>query len=211
MFTTTARDACLGLLDSKFLGLVKSISNWRAGTFVEADYTGYDATTRPGITFGAQADTSPAGGRQVANSAEVVCDQNTGASQDLIAYVIMSATTGGVAWGFGLLDSDTPILGTVTLASPGVVTAYAHGFVDNQRVFFMAAPGAVTPTGFAENTAYFVANAATNTFTLSGTTANGTPVNTSAAGAGQFIPYTAVTVANLATPKLAIGTIVVQL
>lgn len=213
MWTTQFRNDALALLDSKYCALITALTDFRAdpATFTEASYTGYSATSRPAITFGSTAATSPAGGRQRANSAEVAFPQNTGSSQDVIAYAIMTATTGGEALGFGFLDSDVPIFGTVTLASPGVVTAYAHGLSVDQRVFFQAAPGAVTPTGISENTAYYVGTAPdANTFTLSTTVSNANPVNTTGAGAGLFTPYTAVTIANLATPKLAIGTIVCQ-
>ena len=62
MFTTAGRDALLGgTYAPTHIGLIKAITDWRAGTVVEAAYTG---AARVAITFGAAADTSPAGGRQ---------------------------------------------------------------------------------------------------------------------------------------------------
>ena len=208
MFTTAFRNTVLGTIGG-YLGLIKAITDFRAGTVTEAAYTGYG--TRPAIAWGATADTSPVGGRQVANSGTVTFPANSGSNEDEIAWGIYSLATGGVLQMIGFLDTDPPILGTVSLASPGVVTAHAHGLEVNQRVFFLAAPGALLPTGFAENTAYFAANITTDTFTLSTTTANGNPVNTSASGAGFFMPYKAVTVAGGATPSVAPGAVVVQL
>jgi len=208
MFTTAFRDTVLGTIGG-FLGLIKGITDFRAGTVTEAAYTGYG--TRPAIAWGAAENTTPTGGRQVANSGIVTFPANTGANEDQIAWGIYSLATAGVLQMIGFLDTDPPILGTVSLASPGVVTAPAHGLVVDQRVFFLAAPGALLPTGFAENTAYYVGTAAAGSFTLSTTPANANPVNTSAAGAGFFMPYKAVTVAGGATPSVAVGAVVVQI
>ena len=208
MFTTPFRNTVLGTLGG-YIGLIKAISSFRTPTVTEAAYTGYG--TRPGVTWGSTADTSPAGGRQVANSGVINFPANSGSDEAQIAWGVYSAATGGVLQMIGFLDTDPPILGRVTLASPGVVTAHAHGLEANQRVFVLACPGAALPTGFAEDTAYFAANITTDTFTLSTTTANGNPVNTSTVGAAFFMPYKAVTVAGGATPSVANGAVVVQI
>jgi len=216
MFTTPHRDSILGVMAgttytgfSSFVGLLTVITNWRTPTVTEASYTGY--ATRPGITFGAAADTSPAGGRQRANSALCTFPQNTGTTQDMIGYGIYDASTAGNLKGIGLMDADVPILGVANDTTTEDLIAPAHGLSTDQRVFVLAAPGAVIPTGLAENTAYFVlaVGLTTDQFRLAATS-GGAAINITAKGAALFIPYTALTVANLATPEFAIGTIIVQ-
>lgn len=208
MFTTSFRNTVLGTLGG-YVGLIQTITDFRAGTVTEASYTGYG--TRPGVTWGATADTSPVGGRQVANSGLVTFPKNTGSNQDQIAYGIYSAATAGTLQAIGFLDDDVPVLGTGE-ATGEVITAPAHGFVANQRVFVLACPGAPIPTGLAENTAYFVMSTiTTDTFKLSTATGDSGPTNITASGAAFFMSYKAVTVAANATPEFAIGALVVQL
>lgn len=207
MLTSSFRDTCLGQLGG-FIGLIKGITNWRAGTITEAAYTGYG--TRPAVTWGAAADTSPAGGRQKANSGAVTFPQNTGANEDQIGWGVWSAASGGTLQAIGLLDTDPPILGTCDAAD--LITAYSHGLQTDQRVYVLAAPGAVIPTGLVENTAYYVlaAGLTADAFKLSASS-GGAAVDVTVGGAAFFCPYKAVTVATNATPEFAIGALVVQL
>jgi hypothetical protein len=216
MLTTYLRDEILtylkgtSLTDSPtHIALATAFTDFRAGTYTEATYTNYARQTIASGSFTANADTTPAGGRETDNGAAISFPQNGGSSEDVIGFVITDATDYERAW--GLLDSDPPIWGTVTLASPGVITAYAHGLQTDQRVFFLAAPGAVTPTGISENTAYYVGTVPnSDSFTLSTTASNANPVNTTGAGAGLFMPYKAVTIAASATPQFGIGALVIQ-
>jgi hypothetical protein len=207
MFTTSFRDTVLGTLGG-FIGLIKVITDFRAGTVTEAAYTGYG--TRPAITYGAAANTSPTGGRQKSNSAAVTFPQNTGANEDQIAWGIYSAATAGTLQAIGFLDTDPPIYGTGLVNDN--IEAFAHGLQTDQRVFVLAAPGAVIPTGLAENTAYFVlASGLTADVFILSATSGGAAVNITVGGASLFMPYKAVTVATNATPEFAIGALVVQI
>jgi len=207
MFTSAFRDTVLGTIGG-FLGLIKAITDFRAGTVTEAAYTGYG--TRPAIAWGAPGATSPAGGRQVANSGTVTFPANTGANEDEIAWGIYSAATAGVLQMIGFLDTDPPILGVGNVDD--TIDAYAHGLETDQRILVLAAPGAVIPTGLAENTAYFVlaSGLTADVFKLS-TSSGGAAANITVGGAAFFMPYKAVTVAGGATPSVAIGAVVVQL
>jgi len=216
MFTHSFRDAVLNTMRATtltswtpYLGLFTAVTDLRAGTVTEATYTGYG--TRPSVTFGAPANTTPTGGRQVANSALVTLPQNTGSNQDVIGWGLWTAATAGTLNIFGFLDADSPIIGTGA-ATGELITAPAHGLATDQRVFVMAAPGAVIPTGLAENTAYFVlaAGLTADVFALS-TTSGGAAVNITANGAAQFIPYTAVTIAASSTPEFAVAALLEQL
>jgi hypothetical protein len=214
MFTTSFRDAILGTMDGSTLtswtgyaGLIKTITDFRAGTVTEAAYTGYG--TRPSISFGAVADTSPAGGRQKANDVAVTFPQNTGSSEDQIAYGIWDAATAGTLKAIGFLDSDPPVFGVGD--TDDTIKSIAHGLQTDQRVFVLAAPGAIKPTGLSENTAYFVlaSGLTADVFKLS-TSSGGAAADITVGGAALFMPYKAVTVAASATPEFAIGALVVQ-
>jgi hypothetical protein len=207
MFTTAKRDTILGTL-GLFVGLIKAITDFRAGTVTEAAYTSY---ARAAVTWGSPAVTSPAGGRQVANSGAVSFPANTGSNEDEFAFGVYSASTGGTLEAIGFLDDDPPILG-VGEPTGETITAFAHGLVADQRVYVLAAPGAVIPTGLSENVAYFVlaSGLTADVFKVS-TTSGGSAVNITAGGASLFMPYKAVTVAGGATPSFAIGALVVQI
>ena len=215
MLTHAYRDSILDTMDgstltswSPFAGLLTAISDFRAGTVTEATYTGYG--TRPAISFGAVANTSPTGGRQKANDTAVTFPQNTGSNQDQIGWGLYTASTAGILRGIGFLDADPPIVGTADTAD--LITSPAHGLQTDQRVFVLAAPGAIIPTGLSENTAYFVlaSGLTSDAFKLS-TTSAGAAVDITAGGAALFMPYKAVTVATNATPEFAIGVLVVQI
>lgn len=207
MFTTSFRNTVLGTVGG-FLGLIKSITDFRAGTVAEADYTGYG--TRPAVSWGATADTSPAGARQISNGSDVVFPANTGSNQDAIAWGVYSASTGGVLQTIGFLDTDSPVVGTAN--ADDTIDAYGHGLEADQRVFVLPIPGLALPTGISENTAYFVlaSGLTTDVFKIS-TTSGGAAVNITAGGAALFMPYKARTIATGATPRLAAGQVVVQL
>lgn len=215
MLTHTYRDAILNTMDaasltawSPFASLLKSITDFRAGTVVEADYAGYG--TRPAISFGAPGNTTPTGGRQKASDTVTTFPQNTGTTQDVIAYGVHTAATAGSLYAIGFLDADPPITGTADTAD--LITSYGHGLQTDQRVLVLAYPGAVIPTGLSENVAYFVlaSGLTADAFKLS-TTSGGAAVDITAGGAAFFMPYKAVTIAANATPEMAIGAIVFQM
>jgi hypothetical protein len=207
MFTTSFRDTCLGQLGG-FIGLIKTITTWRAGTVTEAAYTGYG--TRPAWTKSAAEDTSPAGGRQVKNTGAVTFPQNTGGNEDQIAFGVYSASTAGTLHAIGLLDTDPPLFGVGNVDD--TIDCYAHGLQTDQRVFALAAPGAPIPTGLSENTAYFVlaSGLTADVFKLSASS-GGAAVNITVGGTALFCPYKAVTVATNATPEFAINALLVQI
>lgn len=125
-------------------------------------------------------------------------------------------------WGVGLLASAAgtlmasgplgPVAGpdvpfTCTLASPGVLTAYGYTPAVNDRVAVWPLPGQEgLPTGLTAGTVYFVGTApGGNTLTLSTTTANGAPVNTSATGSGMILKCSPLIVSNGISPSFAAG------
>ena len=125
-------------------------------------------------------------------------------------------------WGVGLSSSGAgtlldwgplgPTAGpaipfTCTLASPGVLTTYGYTPVVNDRVMVYQTSGSEPlPTGLTEGTIYFVGTApGGQTLTLSTTTANGTPVNTSSTGSGMLLKCSPLIVSSGITPSFAAG------
>lgn len=122
-------------------------------------------------------------------------------------------------WGLGLSSSGAgtllasgpigPVAGpyldfTASLASPGVLTIPGSSYAVNDRISLYHGLSGTLPTGTTEGTVYFVGTvASTILVTLSTTTANGNPVNTSSTGAGVAIKHTPLIVSALITPSFA--------
>jgi hypothetical protein len=206
MFTTAFRDDILALIRgaNHWIGLEAAVSNFRTPTATEASYTGYARVAIAATTgWNAPADTAATpSGRRISNAATVTFPQNTGTAQDVVAWSVWTASTGGSRRITVALDDDPPIVGTA--ATSDTITAYGHGLVADQRVFVMAFPGALLPTGLAEGTAYFVraTGLTADTFTLA-TTSGGAAVDITANGAAMFIPYKTTTITTNFTPQFA--------
>lgn len=78
-------------------------------------------------------------------------------------------------------STDTSMTATITIASPAVVTAAAHGLVEGQKIR-LTTTGAL-PTGLAIATDYFVRYLTTSTFNLSATP-QGALINTTGSQSG---------------------------
>lgn len=185
-----------------YISLLTAVSDKEAGTVTEASYTGY---ARVAATFGAPG--AGGGGRQCTNSSAVTFGQNTGSSQDMIAFGVHDASTAGNCLAIGFLSALSPIVATA--ATSDTLTAPAHGMANTQKVRIERVPGTTLPTGLSENTEYFVTNSATDTFTLS-LTSGGSTIDITASGACLVLPYTPVTVSASATPEFAISALVLQ-
>lgn len=217
MWTHPHRDLILGIMDggsytafTPYCGLIASITSLRTPTVTEVAYTGYG--TRPSISLGAVANTSPAGGRQKANDALVSFPQNTGGDVSAIAWGIYDAATAGNLKEVNFLDADPPIACVANDTSTEDLIAPAHGLVADQRVFVLASPGMLLPAGLAEDTAYFVLATGLTADTLRlSTSSGGSAVNITAKGAAMLLPYTARTIAGGSTPEFAIGALVTQI
>lgn len=82
----------------------------------------------------------------------------------------------------------------------------------NDRVAVFADASGTLPTGFTEGTTYFVGTASGITITLSTTTANGNPVNTTSTGAGFVTKASTPLIVNTGiSPTFGIGTLIAYL
>jgi hypothetical protein len=130
-----------------------------------------------------------------------------GASGDTITHWGIGSLTSGA----GVLFASGPVGPTagpaveftMTLASPGTFTSPGYTPTVNDRLSMYHNPAATLPTGVTEGTVYFVGTASGITGTLSTTTANGTPVNTSSVGSGILYKQSPLIVSNGITPSFA--------
>lgn len=77
-----------------------------------------------------------------------------------------SASTAGTYYGAAPLGGQAPQIGTA--ANTGdVITSYAHGMVNTDRVVLEQFQAVALPTGYSEGTVYFVVGATTDTFQVS--------------------------------------------
>lgn len=179
-----------------------------AQTTNETAYTSYArqavARTSGGWTI---SGTDPT---QVVNAGTITFPQ-CGVTGDTITHwgIGSSVSGAGVLYASGVIG---PVAGpyldfTCTSASPGSMTVPGSSYSVNDRVSVYHSPVGTLPTGFTEGTVYFVGTASGITITLSTTTANGNPVNTSSVGAGWVVKQTPLVVTTLVTPSFAASTL----
>lgn len=174
----------------------------------ETAYTGYArvavARTAGGFTVSGSDPT------QLVNTATITFGQCTAGSDTITHWGIGLASSGA---GTLLMSGPVgPVSGpyldfTCTLASPGSLTVPGSAFSVNDRVSVYHDPSSTLPTGITEGTVYFVGTASGITITLSTTTANGTPVNTSSVGAGVIIKQSPLAVSVNITPTFNASTL----
>lgn len=141
-------------------------------------------------------------------------------NQSIITFPAMSGGTGGLAshWSIGTAQTGsgrvliygaftgTPFVCTC-LDSTDVVTAYAHGLANDDRVVFYALQGATgLPTNVTHGAVYWVISATTNTFQIS-TTQGGSAVNFGANGGGYVAKLSPINVSVGVTPQIPAQTL----
>jgi hypothetical protein len=176
----------------------------------ETAYTNYArvsvARTTGGFTI---SGTDPT---QVVNAATISFPQ-CGATGDTITHwgIGLSASGTGTLLASGPVGSGPALGFTASLASPGVLTVPGSSNSVNDRVSLYHNPADTLPTGTTEGTVYFVGTVTGIAITLSTTTANGAPVNTSSVGAGVMIKQSPLVVSNNVTPSFAASALVLQM
>jgi hypothetical protein len=108
-----------------------------------------------------------------------------GGGGNVVAYLgLYTAPSGGTL--LAKLPANSTVKGVATaLASSDVLTSYAHGLADDNRVVVSAVHGEAIPAGLTAGTLYYVVGATTDTFQLS-TTSGGAAVNITTSGELRF-------------------------
>ena len=164
-------------------------SNAAAHTATEVSTTGTGyARTALAATAGNWPVTGAAP-TQARNGAVITFPTPTAGWGTIYAFGVYDANTGGNLLYWGDMVGAT-IVGYGNAASPGVISAAAHGLaVNNQvRVWSAANMGlGGLPNGLTDETIYFVGTVpSADTFTLSTTSGNANPVNTTTSGTVMF-------------------------
>lgn len=134
----------------------------------------------PSNSSGSEPSVTPA---QTSNASTITFPAATANWGTVLGFIVIDASVSGTGnnlyWDY--LGNFTWLPATVTSASPGVITAHAHGYSNGDTVVISAKYGGAIPTFSASNFTgpLVVANSTTDTFTV---TNSGTAVNTSSTG-----------------------------
>jgi hypothetical protein len=170
----------------------------------ETTYTNYArvavARSSGGFTV---SGTSPA----VVSNGGAVNFPQCGITGDTLTHfgVGLASSGAGTLIGSGPVGSGPALEFTATFASPSQLTVPNSAFVVNNRVSLYPTQTGTLPSGITEGLVYFIGTVAGLVVTLSTTSANGNPVNTSSVGAGVIITQTPLLVSQNITPSFAIG------
>jgi hypothetical protein len=160
---------------SHYIGLLTALAGASAaGTEVStANWTNYArvAVTNNATNFPAASGGTKASGAAIDFGTAII----PSGTVTVLGAAVCDASSGGSQTHFMALGSGDAK--PFTCSAAGTLTCYAHGYNNGDSVVLDPIVGASLPTGASASTIYTVANAATDTFTLTGPTI-------SAAGAG---------------------------
>lgn len=148
----------------------------------------------------------------VQNAAAITFPQ-CGATGDTLTHwgVGLAAAGTGTLLGSGPIGSGPALGFSCTSASPGVLTVPGSSFSVNGRVSCYPTATATLPTGITEGVVYYIGTVSGISISLSTTSGNANPVNTSSVGAGNVIGQTPLAVSNLITPSFSINAMQMRL
>lgn len=172
----------------------------------ETGYTNYSRVAVVRTSAGwSVSGTAPA----IATNVSAVTFPQCGTTGDTLTHfgLGLAASGAGTLLASGPIGSGPALEFTASAASPGVLTVPNSGFAVNNRVSCYPTPTGTLPSGVTEGTVYFVGTVSGITITLSTTAANGSPVNTSAVGAGVAILQSPLIVSNNIIPSFAISSL----
>lgn len=162
------------------------------------------------ITFSAFAQGSGTGPASLTNTAvigfaQATADWTAAQTTPVIAWGLFDASSSGNLLVWDYLGNFAWLPATVSAASPGVVTAHAHGYSNADSFVFSTEIGGTAPTFSAGNYTGLktVAGVTTDTFNVTG-------VNTSATGNGMVRKVTQQSIPQGVTASFAASTLTAQ-
>jgi hypothetical protein len=144
------------------------------------------------------------------SNAQTITFATAGASWGtVVAFGLYDAATGGNLLAWDWLGNYQWLPCTISAASPGVVTAHAHGYAAADPVVYTTVFGGTAPSFSQSNLTGILAvvSPATDTFTV---TNGGTAVNTSASGSGMVRQIVQQSVPSGVQPSFAAGALVLS-
>lgn len=163
------------------IGSVLSVTSTTVTLTANAAHAVASGDTLTFSAFGLPTGTGPSSAN---NSAQVSFATATASWGTLMAFGLYDAVTGGNLLNWDYLGGFAWLPCTISAASPGVLTAHAHGYSAGDLVIYSTEAGGVAPTFSQSNLTGVLAvvGPTTDTFTV---TNGGTAVNTSATGNGM--------------------------
>lgn len=167
---------------AKQIGTVSSISGSTVTLTGAASNSGSGSTDT--LAFSAFSVPSGSAPSQITNGASITFPQASAGWGTVIAFELRDASSSGNLLAWDYLGNFSWFPATVSAASPGVITAHAHGYLAADTVVWSNEYGGTVPTFSQSNFTGLLAvvGPATDTFTV---TNGGTAVNTSATGNGM--------------------------
>lgn len=170
------------------------------------DTLAFSAFSAPSASSGSEPAVTPA---NMTNGAQINFPTATANWGTVMAWGLFDASTSGNNLEWDYVGAGPWIDCTISLASPGVFTAHAHGYSAGATVVFSAKNAGTTPTFSQSNLTgpLLVVGPATDTFTV---TNGGTAVNTSSSGDGQVRSVGSQSVVSGVTYQFPAGNVVLQ-
>lgn len=153
-----------------------------AGTgFTEVTGGSYARVTTSGATWNAASGSAPS---SITNSGAITFPVATANWGTVIAFGLYDAASAGNLLAWDYLGNFSWLPTTVSLASPGILTAKAHGYSATDPVIFSTEYGGTAPSFSASNFTgvLLVVSPATDSFSV---TNSAVAVNTSSTGSGM--------------------------
>jgi hypothetical protein len=198
--------SALFTMPTAYVGLFTAVGVDAGTGFTEVSGGSYARAATAAADWNAASGSAPS---QISNANIVAYSAATANWGSIIAVGLFDAVSAGnlLAWDF--LGNFAWLPASVSLASPGVINAKAHGYAAADIVQWTIEYGGVVPTFSASNFAgpLAVVGPVADTFTV---TNGGTAVNTSSTGNGMVRKVAAQSILNGATASFAAGTLIIR-
>lgn len=164
-----------------YVGLFTAVGTDAGTGFTEVSGNAYARASTSGSTWNAASGSAPS---SISNSSTITFPTSTGSWGTVIAFGLFDAASSGNLLAWDYLGNFLWLPCTISSASPGVITAKAHGYSAADTVVFSTEYGGTAPSFSQSNLTGLLAvvSPATDTFTV---TNGGTAVNTSSTGSGM--------------------------
>lgn len=172
---------------------------------LSANVTGGGVGNGDSISFSAFARSTGTGPSSITNSAAISFAQASASWGNAVAWGIYDASSSGNLQAWDYLGNYSWLPATVSSASPGVITAKAHGYANGDSFVFTTEYGGTAPSFSAGNFngVMTVAGAATDTLQVTG-------VNTSSTGSGNIRKVGTQSIPNGITATFAASSLTLQ-
>lgn len=191
-------------LPTSYVALFTAVGTDAGTGFTEVATGAYARVATAGADWGSASGSAPS---QIANANTLTFPTATASWGSIIAFGLYDAPTGGNLLAWDYFGNYAWLPATVSAASPGVITAKAHGFVAGELVQWTTEYGGTNPTFSQSNFtgSLTVASPTTDTFTV---TNGATAVNTSATGNGMVRKLVAQAIASGASAAFPAGSLI---